>query len=422
MPREGSREVCLYAAATHLGGAERSLLETAWGLHQRGPNAPYRPYVLLPRAGGPLQHELETAGIPFGVLSIPDPFYRMSRGAKWRAALQAIASVHSVWAYLNEAVELLEARGTALIHSNGIKCHLLSAFIGPRAGIPVLWHLRDIIGSDQEWVRSGLQRLQKRSGAGVIANSRATAQAYRTDHGSREARVDVIHNGIDPIRYHPLPNRRFNEKLDLAPGVPIIGIVGVIARWKGQSEFLRMARRLLDQGLKAGFVIIGDEIYDTGAERGFTAELKAEAMRLGLVPHLYFAGFEIDPVAALNGLDILVHASLRPEPFGRVIIEAMGCGVPVVAARGGGVPELIEDGISGVLHNPGDVPALAEAVVNLLTDSDRQERIRIAARERFLTHFSADRTLRLIEECYDRTTGRDAVESPVVARADSASE
>jgi glycosyltransferase involved in cell wall biosynthesis len=390
-----SRRVCLYPVATHLGGGERSLLDLATGLRDR-PELGYEPWVLVPKPEGPLVEQLRARGLPYEALPMPRGFLRLSRGAEGAAlALGGARAAPATLAYVARLAALLRRRRVAILHSNGLKCHFLSALTGAVAGSRVLWHLRDILDDGPAlWALRGLRELARTS---VVANSAATSRAFGGGAGF------VVHNGLDPEQFRREPNGELRERLGLAPGTPVVGIVGALARWKGQLEFLRMARILLiERGLDAGFAVIGGEIYDTASpDAGLEGRLREEAERLGIARRVHFTGFVDDAARAINGLDVLVHASVRPEPFGRVIVEAMACGVPVVAADAGGVPELVRDGETGLLAPPGGVAAMADAVARLLTDPGRRTRLADRAREDFLERFTLERHVRGIAAVYD---------------------
>lgn len=391
---ETPRKVCFYSVASHLGGGERSLLELAIALKNR-PELGYSPWVLLPRAEGLLVDRLRSAGIEHEVIPIPGGFYGMSRASLARALRSGMASLPAMGLYLARVRSRIVEKRPALIHSNGIKCHLLSAAIGPLCGTPVLWHLRDILPPGA--VLTTLRALRRGCGAYVVANSRATGEAFSGgSHG-----FAVAHNGLDPSQYSLRPSKLFHRKWDIAPEVPLVGIMGILARWKGQMEFLRMASGLIASGTEAHFVIIGDEIYDTKSDQGFATELRQECERLSIGNRVHFAGFHENPAEALNGLDILVHASTRPEPFGRVILEAMACGVPVVASRAGGVPEFVRDGLTGILCEPGDIEGMRNAVAALLADSGLREKLVERARVDFLSSYTIEKHSETVAALYD---------------------
>jgi glycosyltransferase involved in cell wall biosynthesis len=196
-------------------------------------------------------------------------------------------------------------------------------------------------------------------------------------------------------------NRIFNEKMAVSVNTPMIGILGVLTRWKGQLEFLKMAKELIRRGSDAMFVVIGGEIYDTGADRGYGLELKIEAERLGIVNRIYFTGFEADPARMINGLDVLVHASIKPEPFGRVILEAMACGVPVAASAAGGVLEFVKNDATGRLFSPGNTVEMADAVEVLTKNAVIRDALIKRARDQFLLKFTTAHHARAVARYYD---------------------
>ncbi len=391
------RLVGYYSVATHLGGGERSLLELIRGYGDSQSGAAFRPWVILPRAEGPLVEALEKLGVELDVLPIPESFFKLSRGGAPLSAFQlGLRSVPGMSIYLARLGRLLRARAPALLHTNALKCHALGAVVSPALRIPLLWHYRDILSEGATlWT---LRVLRRASGAHVVANSRATAEAFAPG----DSRVAVIHNGIDAETYRPAPNRELHERLGVSPKRPMIGILGVLARWKGQLEFLRMAAELRSRGVDACFAVIGGEIYDTVGDQGYGRALRDEAERLGLGGDVLFAGQLPDPARAINGLDVLVHASVRPEPFGRVLIEGMACEVPVVASAAGGVLEIARNGETALLFRPGDPAGMADAVERLLLEPELARRLARAGRAEFLARFTREEHFRRMQGLYGR--------------------
>jgi len=241
------------------------------------------------------------------------------------------------------------------------------------------------------------KKILQQSQIKAIANSHATARQLNSEEG----KVHVVYNGLDETVFFPQSNRHFNEKLGLDPKTAIVGMLGVLARWKGQLEFIRMAKMLFDSGHDVHFVIIGDEIYDTSGESGFKTELINEVKKLKMEDRIHFWGFVDNSSFALNGLDILVHASIKPEAFGRVILEAMACALPVAASADGGVLELIEDGVTGLLFQPGQVEFMARQVSRLLQNPDLRQTLSRNALNRFKKYFTIDRHVDQVIQIYD---------------------
>jgi len=372
------RTICFYSVATHLGGAERSLLELVSGL--KG-HPKYRPWVLLPLPQGPLIDELNVAGIDFDTLPFAPGFLKLSRQKPLRAVLGGLLSIPGMVFYFFSLLTVLKKKKVHLIHTTGVKCHLLGAPAGLLLGIPVLWHLRDIFRRGPVHAFLRIQHVLCR--VHVIANSKATAKAF-----SPTRHIAVIYNGLDPKIYFPKHNRELNRRFKIDNSISIVGLVGVFARWKGQVEFIKMAAELQKRGVHVHFVLVGKEIYDTHGEEGVTSELKRLIETLGMKEKISFAGFEKDVSKAINGLDVLVHASTKPEPFGRVIIEAFACQVPVVASMTGGILELVENEKTGLLFPSADVAKMADQIERVLKDRNLANQLSQNGYRKFLNELT----------------------------------
>ncbi|HVZ49820.1 MAG TPA: glycosyltransferase, partial [Gemmatimonadaceae bacterium] len=149
--------------------------------------------------------------------------------------------------------------------------------------------------------------------------------------------------------------------LGAAPGTPVAVHVGRFHHWKGQQVLLRALAQVPD--LHAWFV--GAPLF---GEDAFDAELRALATALGVASRARFTGFRDDVPTLLRAADVVVHSSVYPEPFGRVVVEGMLAGRPVIAANAGGVPEIVTDGDTGILVPPGDPAALAAALRRVTAD------------------------------------------------------
>jgi glycosyltransferase involved in cell wall biosynthesis len=172
-----------------------------------------------------------------------------------------------------------------------------------------------------------------------------------------------------------------------------VGLVATYARWKGQGVFLEAAARLLAArpAVPLRFYLIGGPIYHTRGSQFSDGELRSLARGRGLDGHVGFVGFQPDPAEAYRALDVVVHASTQPEPFGLTIAEAMACGKPVVAAQAGGAAELFRHGHDALGVPPGDAAALAAAVGRLAADAPARLRLSACARRTAVQRFSQDR-------------------------------
>ena len=142
-------------------------------------------------------------------------------------------------------------------------------------------------------------------------------------------------------------------------------------------------------------------MYDTDRDSGYTAELHCLASELGLAQRVHFEGFRDDVGAVMRSLDVVTHCSTDPEPFGRVVVEGMACARPVVAAAAGGVTEIINDGVDGLLYPMGDVRALSAAILRLLDDEELRLNLGAAGRRTVMERFTAARYINDIQQVYD---------------------
>src|SRR5262249_38304028 len=210
-----------------------------------------------------------------------------------------------------------------------------------------------------------------------IANSLATEREL-ISIGVRPERVTVIYPPLDlSIFDWRRPSTLTRPVFRVPASSPCFGIVGPLVSWKGQDVFLRAAKRVLEKVPDAYAFVVGRVPSE---ERGYGETLRDLAAELGIADRVIFTGYRADIPDVLRLLDVVAHASVIPEPFGRVIAEAMAMGRPVVASSAGGPTEIIEDGRTGFLVAPRDDEALAARITELLQDPAKATRVGEAAR------------------------------------------
>ncbi len=237
----------------------------------------------------------------------------------------------------------------------------------------------------------------------------ATAEVIREDliHRLRipPDRVDVIGEGIDLARFAAAEGAPFRKKWGVPPDAPLLGIVGMIRNEKGQREFVEAAAEVLKSAPGARFVVVGE---GTGA-RSVEQRLHKRARALfgsGSPPSpLIFAGYEADIPGVLAALDILAVPSLM-EAQSRVVPEAFASGRAVIASRVGGLPELVTHEKNGLLVPPGDVPALAAAMLRLIQDPELRARLAAAGRQTASSRLGMDRMMQETLTTYHRARGK----------------
>jgi glycosyltransferase involved in cell wall biosynthesis len=377
-----------------IGGAERVLLHV---LDAVGSSFPEAPRTLIQLGDGPLKEAAERLGV--GVIvepatksfaSVGDTRLRASEG-RARALVSVGASMTRAAPDLYRLVARLKRRLKALrptvVHSNGMKAHLLARLATPR-GVRRLMHLHDFF-SHRPLVRKALPFLVQGVECGV-AISHAVADDARSVVPSLP--VAVVHNAVDTDHFSPGPSSA--AELDRLAGLPAaardvlrVGLVATYADWKGHHVFLNALAKVA--GVR-GYVV-GGPIYATAGSQVTLDELQSAAAALGLSDRVGFLPFQRDPIDVYRGLDVVVHASTRPEPFGLTVAEAMSVGKPVVVAAAGGAAELFTDESDALGHAPGEVDSLARRIQELAADAGLRRRLGTNARETALQRFSLDR-------------------------------
>ena len=235
-----------------------------------------------------------------------------------------------------------------------------------------------------------------------VANSAVTRRNL-ISIGVRPRQVSVIYPPLDLSIFDMKRQSRLTRSAFGVPASsPCFGIVGMLMPWKGQDVFLRAARRVLEKVPDAYAFVVGGV---PAGGRDYETALHSLAADLGIADRLVFTGYRADLPDILKVLDVVAHASVQPEPFGRVIVEAMAMGRPVVASNAGGPTEIIDDGQTGFLVPPHDDEALATRIVELLQDPTMAERIGEAGRRAAVEKFSAESHVRLVKEVYAKLLG-----------------
>jgi glycosyltransferase involved in cell wall biosynthesis len=219
--------------------------------------------------------------------------------------------------------------------------------------------------------------------------------------------VLVVLNAVDTGHFTPAPAD--GARLDVLAGLPPappgtlrVGLVATFARWKGQAVFLEAARKALDARppVPLRFYVVGGPVYRTLDSQFSPEELRAQVERLGLTGHVGFVPFQQDPRDAYRALDIVAHASTRPEPFGLTIIEALACGRPTLVSAGGGAAELFTEGQDALGFQPGNADGLARRVLELAGSADLRARLAEKARTSAVERFSRERMGREVLALY----------------------
>ncbi|HAJ57172.1 MAG TPA: hypothetical protein DCL35_05320 [Candidatus Omnitrophica bacterium] len=208
------------------------------------------------------------------------------------------------------------------------------------------------------------------------------------------SKIEVVYSGVDLGLLRPVYAA---DRLRPDGGVYTVGMFGRLEPVKGAGYFIEAAGIALKECDDVKFLIVGD-----GSLRN---ELEDKVRRAGLAEKIIFTGWREDIDAVMSGLDILVLPSLN-EAVGRSALEAQAMGIPVVATKVGGVPEIVKDGVTGLLVGPGDAGALAEAILKLLKDDKKRSDMGQAARGWVDEKFSDRVMIKSFEEIYRKLARR----------------
>ena len=353
-----------------LGGAELYLLDLAPAF------APPGEVLLLEE--GPFYEKLRAAGIPADVIAAPEAVRRVAREAGPFRALRAVPGLlRLAWRVARKA------RAFDLIYANSQKALVVGSLAAQMARRPLVWNLHDVLTTEHFSamnIRLAVT-LANRFARLVIANSEASKAAF-LEAGGRVP-VVVVHNGIDVERFAAVDSEQvvaLRQKLGLRDG-PVVGLFSRLAPWKGQHVLLEALAELPD----VQAILVGEALFQD--EQLYAEQLRKRAAQPDLEGRVHFLGFRDDVPVLMQLVDVVVHTSVAPEPFGRVIVEGMLARRPVIATRGGGAVEIVRDGETGLLVQPGDAQALAAAIQHLLKHPDLARQLAEAgsqdARHRF---------------------------------------
>ena len=386
MPRH---TILFFDHTAQWSGGEISLFNLVTHLDQ----TKYRPVVVL-FADGPLREKLDQAGIETRVIALDESVSQTRKDALGAASLLKLGQIGAIWQLvrqLRRIIKMERARSghAVVVHCNSLKSDLIGGVAARLTGVPVVWHVRDRIADDYlpAPVVKAFQLAARLIPTRVIAVSGATLQTLPG------ARGVAIHNGTVFANFDDLPSRA-----PFAGDAPTFGIVGRLTAWKGQHIFLRAAALVRALVPDAKFRIVGAALF---GEADYEAEVRALAAQLGLDDAVEWLGFRRDVPDVVAQMDVLVHASTTGEPFGQVLIEGMAAARPVVATNGGGVPEIVLDGETGILVPMNEVELLALAMLRLWREPESARAMGELGRARVQCEFTIEATARKVEAVWD---------------------
>ncbi|MFG0253511.1 MAG: glycosyltransferase family 4 protein [Rhodopirellula sp. JB053] len=349
----GGAELCLYDLVTRRNGDDRVVLFQ----------------------DGPFRELLAGGGVSAEVLPISS---RAATLRKDSGVAQKLSAVRGMASLIQRVAS--RAREYDAIYANTPKAFIVSAIAGKIARRPTIYHLHDILstdhfsGSNLRLLTTFANRLSKH----VIANSEATAAAF-ADAGGDSRKVTVIYNGLDISQFDVVEDEgrlsrahlvaslnnknNDNSSLPITGDTPLVAVFGRLSPWKGQH----IAIEAIAKTPTAHLLLVGDAMF---GESEYVEQLHIAAERPETKGRVHFLGFRDEIATLMRAVDVVVHCSTAPEPFGRVVVEGLLSQTPVIAANAGGAAEIVRHEQTGLLTTPGDSDALARSITRLLSDPE----------------------------------------------------
>jgi glycosyltransferase involved in cell wall biosynthesis len=372
--------------SSELGGAEKSLLDLLGDLNKEK----YHPIISCPSQGKFLE-ELRKIGVEIKIIPYHRRILDLSRNG---SGLHLFTFPLFFW-WLTPTVlalkNLIKDKGVHLIVTNGIKCHFIGTVLSLITKKPLIWHVRDLI--ETGWLRRILRLMGRVFPDKIITNSRAVGGIF-----SENGRKETVYNGIDLSLFAPaLGGEKARSMLNIGKETKLIGTIGHLAPLKGFEELIEAIGTVINEGFDVKLAIVGEAIYPNS--QSYKQDLLSLVHSKGLKDKIIFTGFSENIPELLASFDIFVLPS-RIEGFGRVNLEAMAMGKPVISTNVGGIPEVVQDGVTGILVTPRNSKALSHAIIRVFNDSQLGKSMGNAGRRRVEEHFTLQAHVQRIEEIY----------------------
>jgi len=372
-------------------GSDKVLLYLVCGLQPLG----FHPIVLLPE-DGPLMTALKDTGVetyvvPVTKLDRKTLSLRGLAGLPW-SLLKSVRSISGV----------MQGRQIDLVYSNTLAV-LGSAVWAKLRGIPHVWHVHEILMSPGV-VRRGFPWLLRLLADKIICNSNMTKDWLLGEQPSLASKAVVIWNGQGQRpAVSSASAKAFRDSLGVGQDDLLVALVGRINRWKGQPLLVRSAALLWERGVRhVHYVIVGGV---AAGQESLITELHGQIEASPASSHIHVTPFTHDVWSVWDACDIAVVPSTEPEPFGMVAIEAMASGKPVVVAAHGGLLDIVEHGVSGLLFQPNDAAKLADELQKLIDNPSLRVQLGTVGCARQQSVFSLDGQLEASANLFQSITG-----------------
>jgi glycosyltransferase involved in cell wall biosynthesis len=368
-------------------GGELSLLEVLKHYKQKKDTSIL---VIVPE-DGPFSNELRSNGIDYVIVK----HYKWLSKTVWdKFSKNIIKEIVNIFA-IKKLKRIVKNFETTAIYTNTITPNI-GALVASQLNIPHIWHLREQLHEDIGTLftcgTSKARALLKKSDV-IICNSKSVLNYWQQLLGN--SNFTVVYNGFDFKKANGILDNRFKHTIQ--KNLPInIAIISSIHPHKNQMVAIKALRKLINKGLKFRLKIYGE------GNPAYIEMLKQLAVELDVESYIEWMGYVPDPFETLSDVALTIMCS-KKEAFGRVIVESMGKGIPVIAPNSGGIPEIIVSGKTGILYEVGSDEELAKSIAELVENEDKYNCIAEQAYDDVIKRFSVSGYLANIDKVIERT-------------------
>jgi len=379
-----------------LGGSLTGILHLIERLNRRR----FAPAVALYESKDVIK-TLEADGVPVHVLPrLPEPTPDGTRGRLARALIRGRDLVGVIAPRTRALVKLLRREQPDLVYlANGVTTNLDGVIAAAICGLPIIVHEKGLrrVGP--------IERIMSRWVDTCIGMTDNVTAHVRERH-VRARRFLTIYDGINCEAFSPGGGDAVRREFGIPADAPLVGIVGHIQGWKGQLLVVEAVAKARARHPELRCLVVGG-VHRMGADYG--AQIREFIAAQGLERHVILTGARRDVPACMDAMDVVIHSSTRPEPFGRVLIEAMALGKPLIAPNEGGPREIVVDGETGIRVTPRDAESLASAIIRLVDNPEERTAMGRAGRARVEAVFDIRHHVRAIESVFDDILGQGAL-------------
>ncbi len=361
-------------AGAEMYGADKVLLELIKGLDKQE----FEAHVILPNKGV-LVEALRQVGAKVEVIEYP---ILRRKYFNPKGMIDYIRSYHR---YAKRIATYAKQHQIDLVHNNTTAV-LEGIYLKQKLKLPLLWHVHEIIVRPK-FVSDFINMLMGRYADRIITVSEAVANHVLASRFVNKEQISVIYNGVDNATYYPKDNQSIREQFGIDQTFMVIGMIGRVNAWKGQNDFLDAVIPILEGNSNIVAFLAGSAFE---GEEWRVQELDARIASLPVAEQIKRIDYYANTNELYNMIDIFVLPSTNPDPLPTVVLEAMACGKPIVGYRHGGVCEMVEEDINGLLAKPNDSEALSRLIQNLIDNPEKISEFGQASMKRQKEMFSLE--------------------------------